>query len=209
MDESREVNAFHKVYYGSGVWNKQTTYKGIKLQKCPLDLWIYQDIFYEYKPELVVELGTGLGGSSMWMHDVLDAMNINCPVITIDHNNKRLVTVSSVHYVTDSSINPAVFGAIRSAADNCKTIVILDSNHHKEHVLKELDLYHRLIQVGGYLIVEDTNLNGHPVRHEHGAGPMEAVQEFLKEHGDKFIIDHSREKFMLTFNPNGYLKRIR
>ena len=59
---------------------------------------------------------------------------------------------------------------------------------------------------GSYLVVEDTNINGHPVKPTFGPGPMEAVEEFLKENGD-FAVDKSREKFYLTFNPNGYLKK--
>jgi cephalosporin hydroxylase len=59
---------------------------------------------------------------------------------------------------------------------------------------------------GSYLIVEDTNLNGHPVEPEYGPGPMEALDAFLAETSD-FSIDPRGEKFFLTFNPRGYLKR--
>jgi cephalosporin hydroxylase len=57
-----------------------------------------------------------------------------------------------------------------------------------------------------YLVVEDTNVNGHPVFAEHGPGPMEAVDEFLAE-TDEFEIDLAREKFFLTFNPCGFLRK--
>ncbi|MGI0056213.1 MAG: CmcI family methyltransferase, partial [Nitrosarchaeum sp.] len=59
-----------------------------------------------------------------------------------------------------------------------------------------------------YLIVEDTAINGHPVEPNFGDGPMEAVKEFLKTH-DEFEIDKDKEKFLLTWNPNGYLKKIK
>ena len=49
-------------------------------------------------------------------------------------------------------------------------------------------------------------MNGHPVRPDHGPGPMEAVETFLKENRD-FAVDASREKLLLTFNPRGYLRR--
>jgi len=85
-------------------------------------------------------------------------------------------------------------------------LVILDSDHSKAHVLQEMELYAPMISVGSYLIVEDTNLHGHPVLPEFGPGPMEAVAEFLPKNPD-FIVDRSREKFFMTFNPGGYLKR--
>jgi len=87
-------------------------------------------------------------------------------------------------------------------------MVILDSNHDKDHVLNELRSYNRFVTKGSYLIVEDTDFNGHPVLPDYGPGPMEAVKAFLSENKD-FEVDKSREKFFLTFNPRGYLKKIR
>jgi cephalosporin hydroxylase len=58
------------------------------------------------------------------------------------------------------------------------------------------------------MIVEDTNVNGHPVFPEHGPGPFEAVQDFLRENQD-FVVDFSREKMLLTMNPCGFLRKKR
>ncbi|HEV2893257.1 MAG TPA: CmcI family methyltransferase, partial [Actinomycetota bacterium] len=63
-----------------------------------------------------------------------------------------------------------------------------------------------IVTPGSYLVVEDTNVNGHPVYEAFGPGPMEAVQDFLKERDD-FEVDRSREKFLFTFNPGGWLRR--
>ncbi len=52
------------------------------------------------------------------------------------------------------------------------------------------------------------NVNGHPVLENFGPGPMEAVEEFLKGRED-FIIDRERERFFLTFNPRGFLRRVK
>ena len=85
-------------------------------------------------------------------------------------------------------------------------MVVLDSNHKAFHVLDELRAYHPLVTPGGYLVVEDTNINGHPVEPEFGPGPMEALAEFLQENDD-FEVDAAREKFMLTYNPGGWLRK--
>ena len=66
--------------------------------------------------------------------------------------------------------------------------------------------YAPLVTPGSYLVVEDTNLNGHPVDSDHGPGPAEAVAEFL-ERNDGFVRDESKEKFLLTFNPGGFLEK--
>lgn len=96
-------------------------------------------------------------------------------------------------------------------------MVFLDSLHDRSHVLCEMGLYHQLVKRGHYLVVADTNLNGHPVvycwwsddgkgRWAEG-GPMEAVKEFLANHKE-FCVDKSREYMLFTCFPNGFLRRI-
>ena len=87
-------------------------------------------------------------------------------------------------------------------------MVILDSDHTKEHVLRELELYSHFVTNGQYLIVEDSNIHGHPVRRELPPGPWEAIEEWLPTQDD-FTQDREREKLLLTFNPGGYLKRTK
>jgi cephalosporin hydroxylase len=79
-------------------------------------------------------------------------------------------------------------------------MVVLDSDHAAAHVSAELKAYHGLVAVGGYLIVEDTNINGHPVLPDFRPG--EAVTRFLVTHSE-FVVDPDREHFMLTLNPGG------
>lgn len=86
-------------------------------------------------------------------------------------------------------------------------MTVLDSDHTMDHVLHELRAYGPLVTKDSYLVVEDTNINGHPVLPAWGPGPREAVDRYLAE-TDEFLIDERREKFLLTFNPRGFLKRI-
>ncbi|MHC4250716.1 MAG: CmcI family methyltransferase [Planctomycetota bacterium] len=199
---------FHRVYFDlcSETWCN-TTWLGVPVQKCPLDLWIYQEIMAELRPDLVIETGTADGGSALFLASVCDAIGTG-RVLTVDIKESPLRKEHDrVEYLVGSSVSGEVVARAREAAAGAKcVVVILDSDHRKPHVLEELRLYAPLVTSGSYMIVEDTNLNGHPVHPGHGPGPMEAVEEFLGGSPD-FERDPSREKFMLTFNPKGYLRK--
>ena len=86
-------------------------------------------------------------------------------------------------------------------------MVILDSDHSEQHVSEELRLYAPLVTPGCYLICEDTNINGHPVFRDFGAGPFEAAGKFLAENKG-WRVDSHCERLLVTFNPSGYLLRL-
>jgi len=206
--EKNIVEQFHSLYYDSHsqTWNN-TYWLGIPTQKCPLDLWIYQEIISEVRPDVIIECGTANGGSALFLASICDLINKG-KVITIDiENRKTRPWHKRIKYLLGSSTSEKIVKQLKKLiGDKDKIMVILDSDHHKEHVLNELRIYSKFITKGSYIIVEDTNINGYPVFLDFGPGPMEAVEEFLKENKD-FIADRRREKFYLTFNPKGYLKR--
>lgn len=210
------VDEFHKLYYDSalygGTW-QDTRWLGVQTAKCPLDLWIYQEILCEVRPDFVIESGTAEGGSALFLASMFDLLGKG-RVITIDiEEHPDRPQHERITYLSGSSTSPAVLSEVRrllgrdGSAVNQRVIVLLDSDHSRDHVAAELRLYGELVSPNSYLIVEDTNVNGHPVSPEFGPGPMEAVDEFLEENGN-FVVDRQREKFYMTFNPGGYLRRI-
>lgn len=205
------INKFHNLYYdssvGGGTW-RSNKFLGVMTQKCPFDLFVYQEILFEHKPDLIIESGTAYGGGAYFLASMCDLMN-HGEVITIDILN---VATSPKHdritYLLGSSTSNAIVEEVKKRVQGkSKVLVILDADHTKKHVLQEMNIYSKFVTKGSYLIVEDSNVNGHPVVPEHGPGPMEALREFLKTNKD-FEIDKSREKHYVTFNPDGYLKRI-
>jgi cephalosporin hydroxylase len=129
-------------------------------------------------------------------------------IITIDINPCVRTSHPRIRYVVGSSTDFGLVNDLLSSRPVETRMVILDSDHSKAHVRSELALFAPYVTPGSYLIVEDTNLNGHPTFPEFGPGPAEAVHEFLTDKDD-FVVDRSREKFLMTFNPGGFWKRIK
>ena len=206
VDITRE---FHNLYVNRD--EQSANWLGVYAKKCPLDLWIYQEVMFELRPDLIIECGTCAGGSAYFMASILDIIN-HGRIITIDIDDYHLKPQHKrIEYLQGSSTSPEITQVVRKKVKEYEDkviMVVLDSDHKMAHVLQEMQFYSELISLGSYLIVEDTNLNGHPAVPFFGPGPMEAVDEFLK-HNNNFIIDKNREKFLLTSNPSGYLKRIK
>jgi cephalosporin hydroxylase len=202
---------FHRAYY----YAAQSTildshWLGTPTLKLPLDMWVYQEIVSEVRPALVIETGTYRGGSALFLATVMDRLGTG-RVLSIDVERwSPLPEHPRVEYVLGSSVASDVAERARAAAGGADgpVLVILDSVHTREHVLAELDLYADLVTPGSYCIVEDTNVNGHPILPAWGPGPTEAVEAFLARRDD-FARDRRRERFMLTMNPGGYLRRVR
>lgn len=208
------TNNFHKVFYNNkNTWAKNR-WLGIKTLQNPNDVWITQEIIYETKPDFIIEAGTYHGGSALLWAMILEQVNPDGKVLTIDIKTpppelfERTLYKERIEFILGSSTDPKIVESIAKRTAGKKVLVILDSDHRKKHVLAELNAYAPMIPVGGYLIVQDSNINGHPAFARFGAGPMEAIQEFMKSRDD-FISDKSRERLLLTFNPNGFLKRVK
>lgn len=205
MNKCEIVESFDILYYDSKIW-QHTYWFGIPTQKLPLDLWIYQEIITGTNLDIIIETGTADGGSALFLANMCDLKGKG-EVITIDIESKPRPQHNRISYLLGSSISEEIFNYVKSRCHEKKVMVILDSLHNKDYVLYEMRLYWQLVSVGSYLIVEDTNINGHPVYSDFGNGPMEAVEEFLREN-KSFVVDKSKEKFYSTWNPSGYLKRI-
>jgi cephalosporin hydroxylase len=207
--ERNIVRRFHQLYYYAKqrTWKNNTFWLSVPTAKCPLDLWVYQEIISETKPDIIIEAGTAHGGSALFLASICDLVRCG-RIITIDVRElPGRPQHERIKYLVGSSVSEEIVEEVRSLIKpDDRVMVILDSDHSAAHVLRELNIYSRMVTVNCYLIVEDTNVNGHPVLPLYGAGPMEAVEQFASGRTD-FIVDRQREKFFMTFNPKGYLRR--
>lgn len=207
LSQSQLLADFHHAYYSAGSW-ANSTWRGHLIHKYPTDLLTYHELIFSLRPSLIIETGTRYGGSALFFGDMLD-LTEQGRVISIDNAALATPYHSRVTYLQADSSNPFVGQQISQDYGYCHPIlVILDSDHRREHVLAELDTWSPLVTPGSYLVVEDTNLNGNPVCPEFGPGPSEALAEWLPQHPE-FEIDRSKEKFMLTTNPGGWLRKVR
>jgi cephalosporin hydroxylase len=207
------VDSFHELYYAAAdqTW-KDTHWMGVRTAKCPMDMWIYQEILWDTRPDLIVECGTAWGGSALFYASMFDLLGTGGEIVTVDIAGDDQIPDRPRHpritYLTGSSTDGGIVDRVgRRAASADRVMVVLDSDHSQAHVAAELAAYSPLVTPGCYLVVEDTNVNGNPILPDWGPGPMEAVEAFL-EGTPSFVRDPAREKLMMTFNPGGYLRRV-
>ena len=212
-DQQQLVDRFHSFMYELPAQNGTRTYfvswLGYGMFKWPTDLWSYQQILVETKPDVIIETGTHRGGSALFLATVCDLLGHGQVIsVDIDDTFRSMFPLHPrITYLTGSSVAPAIIDEITAlVAARTNIVVLLDSDHIRDHVLDELRIYGKFVPAGGHLIVEDTNVNGHPAYSEFGPGPWEAVQLFLAENSD-FYADRSQERFYWTHNPSGFLRR--
>jgi cephalosporin hydroxylase len=201
------VSRAHDILYLSDAWT-ETTWLGAQALKNPLDLWIYQEIMVETRPELIVETGTYRGGSAFYLASICDLLGAG-EVLSVDVEPLRddYPAHPRITYLGGrSSTDPEVVAEVRARAAGKRTLVVLDSDHSQAHVEAELAAYAEIVPLGCYLIVEDSNIG--QIRKDLLPGPLEAIESFVAG-TDEFEIDRAREKFLITQNPSGYLRRVR
>ncbi|HOQ89157.1 MAG TPA: CmcI family methyltransferase [Candidatus Hydrogenedentes bacterium] len=194
---------------------------GNPIWQIPTDLMALQELISEIRPRTIVETGTNWGGSALFFASLLRLLHGSGTVITVDitvtEETRRRIPASPfgdmIQIFEGSSIDPAVVNRIKQAAQSGQepVMVFLDSDHSYAHVLEEMRRYHDLVSPGSYLVVFDTITRylydvPHGKREWFTDNPLYAVQQFLSEQ-DGFIPDRSREKYMATFAPMGFLRK--
>jgi cephalosporin hydroxylase len=188
----------------------RTRWLGVTIVKAPTDLVVLQEIMAETRPNLIIETGVLAGGSTHYMSTLLDLLHIDGKVVGVDVDlspvSPHIAEHPKVELIEGSSTEPEVIDALRERAQGRRVMVDLDSDHSAEHVGRELRALAPLVSPGCYLVVEDTWM-GRSVRLDQGAGPADALAEWLAE-DQPFELDRWRERLLLTHNTGGYLRRV-
>lgn len=208
---SDPTEAYHRWYYDTEVW-EGVRFLDVVTNKSVSDMWNYQEVLTQLKPSIVVEFGTRFGGSALYFSVIGRAIVPDLQVLSVDVSHaevdSRVPGYPGVSLLLSSSADPQVAAAIADLRANRPgpAFFILDSDHRKEHVMAELELLRGVTVSGDYVIVEDGNINGHPVLPNWGEGPTEALAAYFEKYPEDYERDTLREeKFGFTFAPGGYL----
>lgn len=198
------------------------SWMGRPIIQLPQDIIAMQEIIWNIKPDLIIETGIAWGGSLVFYASILELLGSDGWVLGIDidireHNKKALLEhpmSKRIITIEGSSIDERVIGKVKHTVTGKKNVmVVLDSNHTHDHVLRELELYSPFVTKGNYLVVCDTVIEDIPSDSNRpwgkGNNPKTAVREFLK-HNQRFEIDKDIQyKLLFTVAPDGYLRCIK
>ena len=203
------------------------SWMGRPIIQLPDDMIRAQEAIWEIKPDVIIETGVAHGGSLVFYASVLSAMGSG-RVIGVDIEIRPLNAAAIIAHplyarialIEGSSTSPETVGRVRDMIrPGEKVMVILDSNHSKDHVAKELMAYCDLVSPGCYLLVEDgimQEVAGMPRTGSDWSwnNPKSAISEFLAVRSD-FVaarpprpFDESLEVPDCSHHPDGWLLRI-
>jgi cephalosporin hydroxylase len=205
-------------------WLHQTTWFGEPIINLPQDMFALQEIIFKTRPEYIIELGVAWGGQLLFFSTIMEILG-GKKIIGVDifipddlkerlYSNKKLS--NRIELITGSSIEEESINKIKKIVGHSKKVlVILDSHHTHDHVLKELNIYEQFVGKGYYLLCADTIVELIPKNKYRprdwgpGNNPMSALEEFRKIN-DRFVSDTEIEnKLLLSCNYTGYLKAIK
>ncbi len=200
------------------------TWLGRPIIQFPQDMVAVQEIIWRVKPDLIIETGIARGGSLIFSASMLELLGGDGLVVGVDidireHNRVEVEQhplAKRIRMVQGSSVAAETLAAVMQyAAGKQRVLVMLDSNHTHEHVLRELELYSPLVKEGSYLVVFDTIIGEMPedFSRERPWGPddnpLTAAREFLRKN-DRFEVDREFDhKLLITVAPSGYLRCVK
>jgi cephalosporin hydroxylase len=204
-------------------WQRKLSYEvtwlGIPIIQLPEDILMVQELIWKNRPDMIVESGVAHGGALILYASLLELLGRG-RVIGVDieiRKYNRLAIESHpasrrIRLIEGSSTDESTLKAVRACIQpGDRVMVMLDSNHTRDHVRAELELYAPLVNPGGYIIVFDEVMpmvadapNGKPTWDVDN--PLEAVRDFLATHPD-FEVDRSYERLAATYCRNGFLRR--
>lgn len=204
------------------------TWLGRPMIQLPEDMIRIQEVVHTVQPDVIVETGVAHGGSLVFYASLCKAMDrgrvIGVDVEIRSHNRTAIEAHALFPLITlieGSSIQPQIVEQVKSQIKpGEKTLIVLDSNHEKQHVLAELRAYSPFVSVGSYIVAMDgimERLAGAPRSAPDWSwnNPRQAALEFVAENAD-FVIEEPQFAFnegkiteRVTYWPSAFIKRVK
>jgi cephalosporin hydroxylase len=206
--DAQEILRLANIIYFRQKAYEKTHWMGVPAAKCPMDMWMYQELIHALKTDLLIETGTLFGGSALFFAHLFDIIG-HGKVLSVDIElQSTLPQHPRIEYLKGSSVDKDVLTQIEKHASSAESVtVILDSDHQADYKLKELEAYSKFVTKGNYIIAEDSCFDYYPAWPEYGPGPTQAIQAFMESNGD-FKVDRNPELHLITFAPMAFLKRV-
>jgi cephalosporin hydroxylase/GT2 family glycosyltransferase len=196
------------------VWDRQAwreaTWLGHPVNRYPADLHVYQELVTRLRPGLVVVAGDdgGLGGRALFAASICDQLGHGQVVAVGASDPSERPGHPRITYAAGTPEDADVAEQVAALAPEPPDALVILGLGATERVVAAFDRYAPLVPVGGYVVMENTVVNGRPARPGFAPGPYEAVEAILGRGGD-FVPDPAGERYTVTFNRNGYLRRVR
>jgi cephalosporin hydroxylase len=200
-------SAFTEAVWRNLPW-RDTTWLGDPIQTAPTDLFAYQEILSRVRPDWVVEVGASDGGRAAFLASICELMghgqvlSLRSPEAPEPARHPRL------RIDREPPLDPGTRRRVHELVGDGNAVVVLGACTDRATTIWQFDAYADLVSVGSYVVVTDTVVNGRPVWPSFGPGPSEAVKQILGRRGE-FVPDPGMEKYALSFNPGGFLRRVR
>jgi len=200
------------------------TWLGRSIIQYSQDMIAMQEIIWQVKPDLIIETGIAHGGSLIFYASMLELLGGDWQVLGIDidiceHNRKAIEAhpmLRRISMIEGSSIDKNIAKQVNNfAKDKKRIMVVLDSMHTHDHVLRELEHYSPLVTKESYLVVFDTVVENMPADFfpdrpwGKGNNPKTAVWEFIKTNNRFVMVKEMEHKLLITVAPDGYLKCVK
>ena len=204
-DDLRE--AYTDAYWRSLGW-RDSTWLGRRIERSPADLVAYQELIATVRPEWIIETRWFGGERTSFLASICDSLGHGRVLSVRAQSRGKREQHPRIEYVTGAPAAERTLNEVREIVGDAPSAMVILSPARRTVLLDEFSAYAPMVGVGSYVIVENTILNGNPVLPEFGPGPNEAVKMILNSRGD-FTRDLRAEGAGPTFNPGGFLKRVR
>ena len=203
MDPIEQLELNSRFYRHIHTEKREPTWRGVQVIKMPTDLLLYEQVIWENKPDVIVEIGTCFGGSALFFQDALDRVGHGGSVITIDIRDRVKEHDPRINYLLGDSKSDEIIGQVKAMTAGKAVMVVVDGYHGRRQVKWELHKYTDIVTSGQYMVVEDCYSKEGKLYQ-----PGEARDWFLgTRRGRLFEQTNLDRQYLIGFCVGGWLRR--